>query len=159
VSDLILDLDCIIKIKTMEKNLTSKVSTDITVPITKVWDALTKPELIKEYMFGTEAVSDWKVGSPIIFKGEWEGKSYEDKGTILAVAKPTFFQYNYWSNISGTSDSPDNYATITYVLSEQDNKTNLIITQDKIETQESKEKMEQNWAAMLQTIKKMLEKN
>jgi hypothetical protein len=64
----------------MNKNLTAKASVVIEAPISVVWDALTKPELIKRYMFGTNVVADWQVGSPIVCKGEWQGKTYEDKG-------------------------------------------------------------------------------
>lgn len=38
----------------------------INAPITKVWDALINPEQTKKYMFGCEAVSDWKVGSSLL---------------------------------------------------------------------------------------------
>ena len=63
----------------------AKVSTTINAPITKVWDALTNPEIIRQFMFGTEVVSEWSKGSPIVWKGTWEGKPYEDKGVILAI--------------------------------------------------------------------------
>ena len=69
----------------MKSNITARVSTNIDSPVSKVWEALTKPELIRQYFFGTQASSDWKEGSPITFKGEWEGKKYEDKGTILDI--------------------------------------------------------------------------
>src|SRR5258706_3209022 len=42
------------------------------------------PEILKQYYFGADIISDWKMGSSIIYKGEWQGKPYEDKGTILA---------------------------------------------------------------------------
>ena len=51
----------------------------------RVWEALVNPETIRRYMFGTDAVSDWKEGSPITWKGEWEGKHYEDRGVILRL--------------------------------------------------------------------------
>jgi uncharacterized protein YndB with AHSA1/START domain len=51
----------------------------------EVWNALTDPEQIKEYMFGSQVVTDWKQGSPIVWKGEYEGKEYEDKGEILEI--------------------------------------------------------------------------
>lgn len=69
----------------MSDGLIAKVSTAINAPISKVWGALTKPELIKKYMFGTNVVSDWKVGCSFVWKGEWQGKSYEDKGKILKI--------------------------------------------------------------------------
>lgn len=142
----------------MKKNNIAKVSIRINVPIKNVWDALTRPDLIKEYMFGSEAISDWKKGSTITFRGEWEGKSYEDKGVILAIEPPTLLRYTYWSPLSGTTDDPDNYATVTYDLSEENKQTLLTITQDQLETEESKTKMEENWRAMLENIKDKLEK-
>lgn len=64
----------------MHNKLIAKVSATINAPIAKVWDALVTPEIIKRYFFGTTVVSDWKEGSSIIWKGEWEGKTYQDKG-------------------------------------------------------------------------------
>jgi len=51
----------------------------------EVWNALTNPAQVKQYLHGTEMSTDWKEGSPISWKGEWKGQSYEDKGTVLAV--------------------------------------------------------------------------
>ena len=62
----------------------SSASIVIEAPRTKIWDALTRPELIKQYFFGTNLVTDWTVGSPLFFRGEWSGTSYEDKGTVLS---------------------------------------------------------------------------
>lgn len=36
----------------------------------KVWAALTDPEQIKDYMFGSQVDTDWREGSPIVWKGE-----------------------------------------------------------------------------------------
>ena len=35
--------------------------------------------------FAADVESDWKIGSPIRFKGEFKGKPYEDKGVLLKV--------------------------------------------------------------------------
>ena len=61
----------------MANKLSVKVSRDINAPVSKVWQALTDPALIKQYLFGTETKSDWKKGSSITYTGVWEGKSYE----------------------------------------------------------------------------------
>lgn len=87
----------------MAQELTLKKSININSSITKVWEALTNPELIKKYFFGTECVTDWKKGSPILYKGVWEGKPYEDKGNILDIEKEKFILYNYWSSFFGNS--------------------------------------------------------
>ena len=68
-------------------NYIAKASITINATAEKVWHALTDPRMIKKYMFGTSVISDWKEGSKIIWKGEWEGKSYEDKGKIIHLKK------------------------------------------------------------------------
>src|SRR5215204_5744439 len=72
-------------LKTMSKTPIAKASATINAPASKVWDALTKPEQIKQYMFGTQVTTDWKVGSPITYTGEWKGQAYEDKGKVLEI--------------------------------------------------------------------------
>ena len=131
-----------------------------TIPATaeKVWDALTNPALIKEYFFGTEAISKWKVGSSIVFKGVWEGKPYEDKGTILALEKGKLLKYNYWSSFSGTDDLPSNYANITYALTPVKDGTLLTITQDNCRSAEARDHSENNWGMILDGLAKLLKK-
>lgn len=129
----------------------------INAPREKVWEALTSPEKIKQYLFGTNAVSDWKVGSALIFKGEWEGKTYEDKGVILASEKPRLFKYTYWSGMSGMEDRPENYMVITYELKEDAGGTELVLTQDNSPNEKSRDHSEQNWRVVLDGLKKVVE--
>ncbi len=53
----------------------------------KVWDVLTNPENIKKYLFGTEVLTDWNIGSPIVFQGEYDGQQYKDKGNVIEKKK------------------------------------------------------------------------
>jgi uncharacterized protein YndB with AHSA1/START domain len=55
----------------------AKSNITIKADAARVWDALTNPELIKQYLFGTEAISDWKEGSSITYKGS--GKASHTK--------------------------------------------------------------------------------
>ena len=82
----------------MSKTYVAKAAITINAPASKVWDALTKPDLIKQYLFGTEVTTDWQAGSPITYRGTWEGKTYEDKGKILQSS-----QENFWSPPTGPS--------------------------------------------------------
>lgn len=131
----------------------------INAPAAKVWEALTNPAIVKQYFFGTNVKSDWKKDSPIIWEGEWEGRAYQDKGHILDIEPGRYLKYNYWSSMSGTGDKPENYADISYSLSEQDGKTVLTVTQDNIKNQESKEHSEQNWQFVFGKMKDMVENN
>lgn len=122
-----------------------------------VWKALTDRETIKKYFFGTEAISDWKVGSSLIFQGEWEGKTYRNKGTILAVDAEKLLQYNYWSRFSGLEDVPENYSLVTYHLSSESDQTTLTLTQEGFAGEEAKVHAEGGWTMVLDNLKKLLE--
>lgn len=141
----------------MKSDITGRASVVIEAPADKVWEALTKPELIKQYFFGTNTQTDWKVGSPIRFSGEWQGKTYEDKGTIKAIEKNKLIQYDYWSSMSGIEDKPENYVTVTYRLSSEGDKTRVEVTQENIPDEKMKEHSEENWKKVLASLKNLLE--
>jgi uncharacterized protein YndB with AHSA1/START domain len=138
-------------------NNIAKAETTIDVISDKVWNALTNPELINKYMFGTTAVSDWKEGSKIIWKGEWEGKSYEDKGKILRFEPKKTLQYSHFSPLSGLDDRPENYHIVTIDLTEKDKQTIVSLTQDNNANEKEKDHSEKNWKMMLGSLKKLLE--
>ena len=142
----------------MGKNLIAKASIDINAPAGKVWSALVTPEAIQQYMFGTHVVSDWREGSPIIWKGEWQGKAYEDKGTILQLKSGQIIQYNHFSPLSGLPDQPENYHVVTVELKPRENQTQVALTQDHNATEEDRAHSEKNWAMMLEGLKKFVEK-
>jgi len=143
----------------MGKKFTSETSIFINAFSDKVWEALTDPALVKQYLFGTTVTSDWQVGSPITYKGVWEGKVYEDKGEILECEPGKTLVSTYWSSMSGVPDSPENYATVGYFLSEENHGTRLKITQDDNKSQESADHSAENWSMVLDGLKKLLEGN
>jgi uncharacterized protein YndB with AHSA1/START domain len=124
-----------------------------------VWKALIDPEIVKQYMYGAEVYSDWHVGSPITYKGVWDGRPYEDKGTILEIMPERVLSYTYWSPLSGTDDFEDNYAHVTYHISPFDDETTLTITQDNLETEEAVVAAEENWMKVIRNIKHILEED
>src|SRR5438876_208489 len=129
----------------MEK-LSLQVPIVIDAPAKDVWDGLTNPAMVEQYFFGTKLDTDWKKGSPIRFHGEWEGKSYEDKGTILDITPGKRVSYTYWSSMSQVPDLPENYVTITYELSSGGEASTLLtVTQDGIDSQEKKDHSADNW--------------
>lgn len=141
----------------MDKNLIASASVTIDAPQSKVWEAFVDPQAIEQYMFGTSVVTDWKEGSPIIWKGEWQGRAYEDKGTILEVEDENVLQYSHFSPLSGQGDVPENYHTVTIELSGAGSKTMVTLTQDNNESEEARQHSEQNWEMMLEALKKFVE--
>jgi uncharacterized protein YndB with AHSA1/START domain len=125
----------------------------------EVWEALTNPDKVKRYMHGTEMSADWKVGSPIVWRGEFKGRSYEDKGTVLAVEPQKLLKYTHWSSMGGSEDKPENYHTVTFELAGDDGKTTLTLKQDNNATKEEADKMAtDNWGPVLNALKETVEK-
>jgi uncharacterized protein YndB with AHSA1/START domain len=139
-------------------NIELTITTEINASLAKVWDALINPDQIKKYLFGTQTHCDWKVGSPLRFTGEWDGKSYEDKGTILAIEKEKILSYDYWSNFSGVADVPENYQIVTFQLKNVEGKIRLSLTQQNIRSEEAKSHSEENWKMVLNSLKELVEK-
>jgi uncharacterized protein YndB with AHSA1/START domain len=140
-------------------DLVAKASTVIDAAKEEVWEALTDPELIRRYMFGTTVSTDWGVGSPITWAGEWEGKSYEDKGTVREVRPPQILEYSHFSPLSGMPDLPENYHTVRIEVMDDDGVTRVILTQDNNDTSEARDHSEKNWQSMLDGLKEVVEEN
>ncbi|HEU5318330.1 MAG TPA: SRPBCC domain-containing protein [Chloroflexota bacterium] len=141
----------------MPRGLTSTASTTIHSPVAKVWDALVDPEMIKQYMFGAVVESDWKEGSPIVWKGEYEGRKYEDKGVIQKLEPQRVLQYTHYSPLAGKPDVPESYHTVTVELSPQDGATRVQLSQDNNSDEEARQHTAKFWQGMLDTLKKLLE--
>lgn len=132
-------------------------SITINASIEEVWKAITTPELIKQWFFGVDTESDWKVGSPLVHTGEWQGKSYVDKGEIVRIEPPRLLVHTHWSDLSGKPDSPENYQEVTWALSERDGATELTITERNLPSEEAKAVSEESWKTVLNNLKQLLE--
>jgi uncharacterized protein YndB with AHSA1/START domain len=122
----------------MEPTVARAVTT-IHAPAPAVWNALVDPALIKQYMFGTTVISEWTEGSPIAWKGEWQGKPYEDKGVILRIHPNRLLKYTHFSPLSGLPDTPDNYHTVTVELAGEPGGTRVSLSQDNNPTAQERE--------------------
>ena len=138
-------------------NNIAKAEITINASAEKVWDALTDPRMIKKYMFGTTVISDWTEGSKIIWKGEWEGRTYEDKGKILLFEPKKSLQYSHYSPLSKLEDIPENYHIVTIDLEEKDKQTIVTLTQTNNADEKTRDHSERNWKMMLTSLKKLLE--
>ena len=139
----------------MHTQFTTIYRTHINAPIEKVWEALISPSLVKQYFFGTDLVTDWAVGSPIYFRGEWEHKTYEDKGTVLEFVPYSRLSYSYLSSWSGLPDTPDNYLLVSYEVASVAEGTALTITQSNYDAEKA-EHSKDNWTQVIEGMKKIL---
>ena len=150
----------------MSQPLIVKNSIAINAPASKVWDALVNPAQTKKYMFGCETVSDWKPGSELLWKGNYEGKDMVFvKGEIVEIEPEKFLSYTTIDPNSDIADVPENYLTVTYELKEENGQTILTATQGDYSTVGDGEKRYKEtvdgggWGPILVEIKKLVEAN
>jgi len=141
----------------MAGSLTATAHTNIQASRERVYSALINPASIKEYMFGATVTTDWNEGSPITWKGEFQGKAYEDKGKILELRPPGRLKYTHFSPLAGAADAPENYHSVTFDLFEEDGGTKVVLTQDNCADEKAREHSEKNWGIMLEGLKKHVE--
>lgn len=139
----------------MQTNFKSNYQTVIKAPVEKVWDALINPEIVKQYFFGSSQETDWKVGSKILWTGEYEGTTYIDKGVVQEFEPYKKVSYSYLSSWSGLDDKPENYLLVTYEVRQIGKDTELTITQSNYDEEKAKHSSE-NWAVVIDGLKKIL---
>ena len=139
----------------------------INAPASKVWEVLTQPQQTKKYMFGCEAVSDWKPGSPLLWQMQHEGKDFVPvKGNIVEIQPEKFLAYTVFDPHGTIPDIPENYLTVTYALANENNHTTLSVSQgdfSKVANGEKRYKEMHNngegWNPILIQIKEIAENN
>jgi uncharacterized protein YndB with AHSA1/START domain len=141
----------------MNNDLQIETSIDINASKDEVWDALTNPAKIKEYLFGTNTTTDWKVGSDLFFEGEYQGKHYRDEGKILTNIPNEQLSYTYWSGFTGLENKPGNYSEVTFNLS-GDNPVRLTLQQRKFVNEKARDHSKENWEKVLKQIKEICER-
>ena len=141
----------------MKSDLIARADATVNARPSDVWAALVTQSALKQYMFGADVISDWKEGSRIVWKGEWEGRAFEDKGAVLQAKPGRLLQYTHFSPLAGLPDVPENYHTVTIELGESDGGTHVTLTQDGNDTEKTREHSEKNWSMMLDGLKKYVE--
>jgi uncharacterized protein YndB with AHSA1/START domain len=131
---------------------------EVNASVGQVWEALTDPDLIQRYMFGSRVETDWEPGGPIVWSGEYEGKEYEDHGTIVEIEPKRHLKITHFSPLSGKEDVPANYHTISYKIDEQGDQTRISLSQDNNATEEEAEHSRMNWEKMLIDLKEVVER-
>ncbi|HME47664.1 SRPBCC family protein [Mycobacterium sp.] len=135
----------------------AKADIEVAAPVTRVWQALTDPDAIAKYFFGSRVSTDWQPGSPITWSGEYDGKPYEDKGEILDVEPGRLLRMTHFSPMTGFADEPVNYHTLTYELVERGGATRVSLSQDNNGSDAEAQRASANWAAMLDGLKRTVE--
>jgi uncharacterized protein YndB with AHSA1/START domain len=148
----------ILIIMQLNNDLVSTRSIIIDASPEKVWETLTNPSLISQYLFGAQTITDWKVGSDILFKINVENTEFIDKGLVVENVPNRILLYKYWSGFCGLDDKPENYSTVLYnreVI--EKNRTKLEWTQKGFADEQSRTNSQSSLDAILEQIKTIAE--
>jgi uncharacterized protein YndB with AHSA1/START domain len=132
-------------------------STRIAADGDRVWAALTQPHLVERWMLGARVESDWSVGSRITWSGEFEGRQFEDRGTILAATPASLLRFTHFSSLSGKQDIPENYHTVTWSLEQRGDGTEVRLSQDNNQSEDAAAHSAANWQSMLDALRVVAE--
>lgn len=135
----------------------SRSSIEIAAPAETVWHAITSPEILGKLMFDSEIVTTWEVGSPILYRGTWEGKPFEDKGAIVELDEPRRLRTTHFSPLSGAPDIPENYHELEYLLEPLHHGTRVTLSQNNNPTEKAAKHSDEMWSALLTALKKVVE--
>jgi uncharacterized protein YndB with AHSA1/START domain len=138
-------------------DLTSTNEITIDAPIDEVWTAITTPDLIKRWFLGVDTETTWEVGAPIVHRGQYQGKPYEDRGVVVRFEPPHVLVHTHWSEVSGHPDAPEHQQQVTWSLAERGRGTELTITERNLPSLDGKELSERTWDLVLRNLKGLLE--
>jgi uncharacterized protein YndB with AHSA1/START domain len=136
------------------------VSKTVDATPSEVWTALTTPRRLKRFFFGSDVETNWKVGAPIRFRGEFDGKPYEDHGEIRSFSPERRLEFSHFSPRAGRPDTPDNYNVVAFELKPHGDKTEVTLSQDKLKGEpteaevKQKDQFEKNWREVLDGLAK-----
>lgn len=102
----------------------------IHAPASKVWLALTTPELVKQWQYGSNLLTTWQPGTSIIFRNEWNGQIFEQRGTVLEFTPTSRIKYSLFFPRPDLQDIPEHHFFMTYELTESDGATSVLFRQE-----------------------------
>ncbi|MDX6181702.1 SRPBCC family protein [Flavobacterium sp. Fl-77] len=138
--------------------ITSKSTILINASKDKVWDALTKPEIVKQWQYGSDLITDWEVGSEIRFRNEWDNKVFEQWGKIIAIVPHKLIKYSLFFPRPDLEDKEENYFIMSYILSDDDDRIKLEIVKEDNRTGAVIEKDSGEENPVLKALKEIIEK-
>jgi uncharacterized protein YndB with AHSA1/START domain len=132
---------------------------NINASIQKVWDTVTRPELVKLWQFGSDLKTTWEVGSEIRFVTAWGDKVFEQWGKIVEIDPPQLLKYSLFAPGPELEDKPENYFMMSYVLTGENGQTRLEIIQEDNRLNAVQEEQQGEENSILKSLKELAERS
>ena len=132
------------------------VSETIDASPSRVWDVATHNTGVM--FMGSDVKTDWQEGHSITFKGEWNGKAFEDKGKVKTFERQKKLAFTHFSPSTGKADRPENYNLVSIELNPKGQQTDVSLTQSihwqaEAPSPDAAAEFEKNWRMMLAKLK------
>jgi uncharacterized protein YndB with AHSA1/START domain len=143
-----------------DRDLQFEKTITIQAPASIVWNTLTNQELMKKWMSETEIeiVTDWKVGHPIVIRGDLHTIYFENSGTVIQFKQEEVLEYTHLSSLSVLPDEPANYSAMAFRLTPIESQTILTLTLSNFPTEVIYQHLAFYWNVTLEILKKFIEK-
>ena len=134
---------------------------NINAPTSRVWHMLTTPELMKKWMISDDIEisisTDWKIGSPMVIRGNMNGKNFENNGTVLQFEPEKTLEYSHLSSTSRLPDQPESYSIIEFRMQPMEDLTILTLTVSNFLTESIYKHLAFYWNVTVEVLKRMVE--
>ncbi|MBK6990413.1 MAG: SRPBCC domain-containing protein [Chitinophagaceae bacterium] len=125
----------------------------------KVWNILTKPEMVKLWQYGSELQTTWEPGTAIRFSTAWEDKVFEQRGLVLEMQPYELIKYSLFAPRPDLEDKPENYFIMYYILTDDNGQTKLEIIQEDNRPNAVQEEPQGEENPVLKSLKDLTEKS
>ena len=104
----------------------------------RVWEALTHPGMTRQYYYNCEVDSEWQAGSPLHWKGNYQGRNIEAEGKVLEVIPGRLIKYTGFDRLTEGDIGREGDVHVTHEIIPQGSKTKLLTTLEHFEGDETR---------------------
>lgn len=135
-------------------------SVTITASPGKVWQCLTTPGLMKQWMMPEteiEIKTDWKEGGPFTIEGDWYKSRFINYGTVLEFEPEKVLSYSHLSSLSRLPNVPENHSILKMELVPDGESTVLTVSAANFPTEAIYKHLAFYWNVTIELLKKFIE--
>lgn len=127
----------------------------------EVWQALTTPALMQQWMSETpiEVITTWQVGTPFTISGPWYKSKFENYGKVLQYVPERMLSYSHLSSLSRLPLTDENACIFSFELTPLKGHTSLSFTASNFPTEAIYRHIVFYWNVTLELLKKFVQQH